>query len=100
MSPPPIFVVGTGRCGSTIVYSMLAMHPELAWIPSWMNVLPTMPIVSAINRLWGIPGTDRPVVLRKECVVDDLPELVVRQPRRVVAEVASTVDVTARTRAE
>ena len=56
---PPILIIGTGRCGSTIVYSLLAMHPELAWIPSWMNVLPGLPIVSAVNRLWDLPGTDR-----------------------------------------
>lgn len=28
----PIFVVGTGRSGSTIFYKMLSMHPDVAWV--------------------------------------------------------------------
>lgn len=56
---PPIFLVGTGRCGSTIIYSLLAMHPDLAWIPSWLNRVPRHPSVAAVNRLWSLPGMDR-----------------------------------------
>ncbi len=58
-SHAPIFLVGTGRCGSTIIYSLLAMHPELAWIPSWLNRLPRYPGLAVVNRLWGLPGMDR-----------------------------------------
>lgn len=55
----PIFLVGTGRCGSTIIYSCLAMHPELAWIPSWLTSAPSLLFLAAGNRLWDLPGTDR-----------------------------------------
>jgi len=55
----PLFLVGTGRCGSTIVYSCLAMHPDLAWIPSWLTTAPRWPILTAANRFWELPGTDR-----------------------------------------
>ena len=27
--PPPVFVVGTGRCGSTLLSQFLAMHPGI-----------------------------------------------------------------------
>ena len=30
MDQPPVIVVGTGRCGSTLVSRMLGMHPEVA----------------------------------------------------------------------
>jgi len=55
----PIFLVGTGRCGSTIIYSCLAMHPDLAWIPSWVTLVPRWPQVAASTRLWSLPGADR-----------------------------------------
>ncbi|HEX9729005.1 MAG TPA: sulfotransferase [Gemmatimonadales bacterium] len=55
----PIFLVGTGRCGSTIAYSLLAMHPDLAWIPSWVSALPRIPALAFANRVWSLPGTDR-----------------------------------------
>lgn len=58
-SSSPLFLVGTGRCGSTVVYSCLAMHPALAWIASWLTAAPRWPILTLGNRFWEIPGTDR-----------------------------------------
>jgi hypothetical protein len=55
----PVFLVGSGRCGSTIAYSCLAMHPEFAWIPSWLTAAPRFPLVTTANRFWDLPGTDR-----------------------------------------
>lgn len=61
MSPPtgPLFLVGTGRCGSTIIYSCLAMHPDFAWISSWLTLAPRWPMLTAASRLWDIPGITR-----------------------------------------
>lgn len=59
MITDPIFLVGTGRCGSTITYSLLAMHPDLAWIPSWVDAFPAFPGLAAANRLLNLPGMDR-----------------------------------------
>lgn len=55
----PVFLVGTPRCGSTIIYSLLGMHPDLAFIPSWVDFLPGFPVLAAANRLWDLPGMDR-----------------------------------------
>ena len=54
----PVLLVGTGRCGSTILYSLLSMHRDLAWIPSWVARYPDRPWLAAANRLWSVPGLD------------------------------------------
>jgi len=58
-SRDPVFIVGTGRCGSTILYSLLAMHPDLAWIPSHLDLAPSVLLLAATARIWNLPGTDR-----------------------------------------
>ena len=55
----PIFLVGTGRCGSTIIYSVLAMHSDLAWISSWVGASGGLPSISVFNRIWELPSMDR-----------------------------------------
>lgn len=37
MEERPIFVVGCGRSGTTVVFHALAEHPSLAWISNWSN---------------------------------------------------------------
>lgn len=54
-----LFFVGTGRCGSSISYTSLAMHPDFAWMSSWLTLLPRMPTISAVNRVFGHPAFDR-----------------------------------------
>lgn len=54
----PLFLVGTGRCGSTIVYSCLAMHRSFGWINSWMTVMPGWRFLAAGNWLWQLPRVD------------------------------------------
>ena len=44
----PIFIVGTGRCGSTIFDRILSYHPHLAWLSIYCNKYPHKP---HINRL-------------------------------------------------
>ena len=54
-----VFIVGTGRCGSTILYSLLAMHPDLAWIRSHLDLAPWALLFAATARIWNLPGIDR-----------------------------------------
>lgn len=36
----PIFIIGTGRCGSTVFHRTLARHPQIAWLSGFCNRLP------------------------------------------------------------
>lgn len=42
----PIFIVGTGRCGSSIFHKLLSYHPQLAWTSGFCNYFPSMPIIN------------------------------------------------------
>ena len=39
----PIFIVGTGRCGSTIFHQVLSHHPHVAWLSRWCETKPHNP---------------------------------------------------------
>jgi omega-hydroxy-beta-dihydromenaquinone-9 sulfotransferase len=43
----PIFIVGTGRCGSTLFHRLLATHPQLMWLSGFSHRFPDKP---ALNR--------------------------------------------------
>jgi len=52
----PIFIVGTGRCGSTILNKMLAEHPHLAFLTTASNALPRhLKLQKLVLKLWNIP---------------------------------------------
>ncbi len=36
----PVFIIGTGRCGSSIFYKLLCRHPNIAWLSGLNNRLP------------------------------------------------------------
>jgi hypothetical protein len=54
----PIFIVGTGRCGSTAFHRLLALHPELMWLSGFAEQFPTRP---SWNR-WAVTAVGNPVV--------------------------------------
>jgi hypothetical protein len=39
----PLFIFGTGRCGSTIFHKVLTHHPHVAWLSSWCLRYPGRP---------------------------------------------------------
>ena len=41
MSPPPVFVLGTGRCGSTMVSNILNRHPRVLSLSEFFSFLGT-----------------------------------------------------------
>ena len=47
----PIFVVGSGRSGTTLLYELLAAHGDLAWVCNLTNKLPFFPEISSLCRL-------------------------------------------------
>jgi len=46
----PIFANGTGRCGSTLFFSLLSEHPDLCWISNYTNRFHHLPSLSALSR--------------------------------------------------
>lgn len=56
----PIFIVGTGRCGSTALHQVLALHPQLMWLSGFAEQFPEKP---AWNR-WAVTAVGNPLVRR------------------------------------
>jgi len=48
---PPLFIVGCGRSGTTIVYELLCEHPDLAWFSNYAERWPVFPQLEALTRL-------------------------------------------------
>src|SRR5688572_27372162 len=56
----PIFVVGTGRSGSTVFFEMFAKHPHVAWLSSLAHGFPDRPELNKrLMQLRGSPIIDR-----------------------------------------
>ena len=56
----PIFIVGTGRCGSTAFHKLLGAHPQLMWLSGFAEEFPFHP---ALNR-WAVIAQSNPLVKR------------------------------------
>lgn len=54
----PIFIIGTGRCGSTIFHKIFVHHPQVAWLSSLCNRYPKR---YDLNR-WLMKTIDIPIV--------------------------------------
>lgn len=56
----PIFIVGTGRCGSTAFHRLLALHPRLMWLSGFAEAFPHHP---EYNR-WAVTAAGSSLVRR------------------------------------
>lgn len=54
--PRVVLVVGCGRSGTTLVYELLAAHPDTAWISTWTDRT-GLPALARLNPLFA--GSDR-----------------------------------------
>ena len=54
----PIFIVGTGRCGSTLFHRLLATHPQLMWLSGFAHRFPDKP---SRNR-WAVTAVGNPLL--------------------------------------
>ena len=69
----PIFVVGTGRCGLSLVVDLLGTHEEMAWFSQWTARFPRNNLAAKIPYLY-----DKPVIRE----IMDLASLVARKQWR------------------
>jgi len=51
----PIILIGTGRCGSTVVYEALALHEDVAWFSNYSDKFPRMEFLAALPRIYELP---------------------------------------------
>lgn len=53
----PLFIIGTGRCGSTVFHDVLANHPRVTWFSRLMISHPRRPqLNSMLLKLRALPG--------------------------------------------
>lgn len=48
----PIFIVGSGRSGTTILYDILCTHPEVSWFSTFSEKARGIPQVAALSNLY------------------------------------------------
>jgi len=51
----PIFLIGMGRSGTTVLAEAISIHKDLGWISKYVEVFPALPQLSFINKLVDIP---------------------------------------------
>ena len=52
----PIFLIGTGRCGSSLLYRLLTYHPSLTWQSHYTSYLPGGGSWAALHHIHRLPG--------------------------------------------
>jgi hypothetical protein len=55
----PLFIVGCGRSGTTIVYELLCEHPDLAWFSNYAERWAAFPQLEALTKLRDIGAIRR-----------------------------------------
>jgi hypothetical protein len=50
-SPPPTFILGAARSGTSLLYKALCLHPDAAYFNNWMRRMPRRPALSVTNRV-------------------------------------------------
>ena len=55
----PIFVIGTGRSGTTLFFQLLGFHPDLAWFSTYGNYFYRQTWPALLSRVRDLPGVDR-----------------------------------------
>ncbi|MDQ2676167.1 MAG: sulfotransferase [Actinomycetota bacterium] len=58
-NPQPLIIVGTGRCGSTMLHRLLARHEHVGWLSTWNETFPAQTWLSAGSHLYRAPAPAR-----------------------------------------
>lgn len=46
-----MFLVGPARSGTSLLYKMLCLHPDAAYLSNWVRLVPAVPQLAILNRL-------------------------------------------------
>lgn len=46
----PIFLLGAARSGTSLLYKVMALHPQTTWLSNWVQRFPDHPQLAALNR--------------------------------------------------
>lgn len=57
----PIVMVGTGRCGSTLLHRLMAQHDDVGWLSTWNEVFPRATGLARFSNLYRLPFLSRRV---------------------------------------
>lgn len=52
----PIFIIGSGRSGTSLLYRLLAVHPDLCWFSNLSDRCASFPFLAVTHRLLDLPG--------------------------------------------
>ncbi len=106
----PVLIVGTGRCGSTMLHRIIARHKDVGWLSTFNDVFPTQTWLSMFSNLYRKKFFDKikhesffpkpfesyrfwqhnlPEISRRDMpqIADDVPESAIEPVRRAVANV-------------
>lgn len=53
----PVFIVGSGRSGTTLIYKLFASHKSFTWFSNWTTRIPFFPQLSLFSRVYGKVST-------------------------------------------
>ena len=51
----PIFIIGVGRSGTTILYNLLSIHPELCWFSRYSDIFPRNNYIALLHKSLELP---------------------------------------------
>jgi hypothetical protein len=52
----PVFIIGCGRSGTTLLYDLLAAHPAFSWVSNVTQRFPSLPQLAYLSRAARRPG--------------------------------------------
>ncbi|UCC38812.1 MAG: sulfotransferase [Candidatus Aminicenantes bacterium] len=73
----PIFIIASGRSGTTLLYRLLCGHPDTAWFSGLTDIFPRFPQISILSRLYNgkinrfLGPSPEAINIYKFCGVDD-----------------------------
>ena len=62
----PVFLIGAPRSGTTIIFEVLSVHPDLGWFNNHLSSCPKWPVMAATSRICDTPRVGIYLKGRKE----------------------------------